>query len=350
MGKHHFRRELGEHVDVVGHPHLVELVEPLRPAHQETEPEPGQTQFRQRAHHHEVRQAFQVTDEALAREGVIRLIQHDQPRSGSDDALDHRPVEQVAGRVVRVGDEHQCRPMFADRRHQGSLVEREIRFQRDADEGDAGEHREQPEHHERWLDPDDDTAGPGNRECQQLDDLVGAVAQEQLDAGGHPHGRAQLPLQARGRRVRVAVDRRGRDGPGDLIAHHLWQRIGILHRIQLHHAGGVGHGIGRQRQHIGPQDGLGSRCARGSEMGHFSARRGRRREGEAQRSLGVGVHFGGLHGQRHSGVDAIARGSGMCGKAFTVGEFAGDVAERGGAGPGRLDQARPLLEIVHPER
>src|SRR5262252_1774216 len=97
---------LGDHmrerIDVVGRAHLVEFSDPLRPAHRITEPYSGETELRQRAHDDQVGELGKPRHERFARKGVVRLVDHDQPGSGREDALDRLFVEEISAGVVRI--------------------------------------------------------------------------------------------------------------------------------------------------------------------------------------------------------------------------------------------------------
>ena len=57
---------------------------------------------------------------------------------------------------------------------------------------------------------------------------------------------AQRPGQFWRGRIRVAVDQRVGDDAADFRAYRIGQAVGVFHGIELNHAGGAWHVIGRQ--------------------------------------------------------------------------------------------------------
>ena len=197
MREHGLADELREHVDVVGQAQLVELIEPRGRPGEEAQPQAGEPELGQRAHDQQIRVSVELRQEAVAREGVIGLVDDHEAGRGADHALHEIAVEQVAGRIVRIGEPEQRRPMLLDRGEQGGSVDREIGLQRHAHVADAGGGGEHAIHHEGRLDAQHHRTRPRDRQGQHLDDLVRAVAEQQRHALGDVHRLPQPLLQPR---------------------------------------------------------------------------------------------------------------------------------------------------------
>ena len=110
---------------------------------------------------------------------VVRLVDHDEPRRGAQDLFDRGRREQIAGRVVGIGEKDERGPLARDRRLHGVDVEREGGGQRHADEAHAGVDRIQPVHHERRLRHEHRRARLRQRRRDELDQFVGSVAEDE---------------------------------------------------------------------------------------------------------------------------------------------------------------------------
>ena len=89
----------------------------------------GQAELAKRAHHQHMLVRGHARHPGARRERLVGLVEDDQAvlrADRGDDALDDRVVEQVGGRVVRVGDVGQRRAVRLDRRQHRRFVELEV--------------------------------------------------------------------------------------------------------------------------------------------------------------------------------------------------------------------------------
>src|SRR5882762_9919663 len=121
--QHEKRSRLGEHIDVVGLPYFVELLDPLRPAGEIAQADAGQTELRHRAQDDQVRMLAEALHEGPAGEHVIRLIQDDESFGGADHPQDIFFRIQGACGIIRIGDEHERRPLAFHAREERVGVE-----------------------------------------------------------------------------------------------------------------------------------------------------------------------------------------------------------------------------------
>src|SRR5207302_3822108 len=99
--QHEKRGRLGERIDVVGLAHLVELLDPLRPAGEIAQAYAGEAQLGERAQDHQVRMLGEARHEALAGERVVRLVEDDEPFGGANHPQDIFLRIQRAGGIIR---------------------------------------------------------------------------------------------------------------------------------------------------------------------------------------------------------------------------------------------------------
>jgi hypothetical protein len=100
----------------------------------------------------------------------------------------------------------------------------------------------------------DSTVRPGagdGRQRQHLDQLVGAVAEQQRHVRRDAHGLAQRRLQCTALRVRVAVQRGVAQLREPVLAQGLGPGVGILHGVELDQPGAVGDVVGAERADLG---------------------------------------------------------------------------------------------------
>jgi hypothetical protein len=100
-------------------------------------------------------------------------------------------------------------------------------------------------------------AGPGQGHGQDLDQFVGTVAQQDVVFRRDAEGRAQGLLHAGRLGIGIAVDGRVAQQRAQLPAQPVRQAIGVLHGVQLHHAGRVGDMVGGQGQDFGADELIG---------------------------------------------------------------------------------------------
>src|SRR3984893_16525625 len=120
------RGSLREHVRFIGGAPLVELLDPLRPPGQIAEANAREAELGDRAQHDEVGELGQAPHEALAREGVVGLVQHDQPRRSADDLDDVFFRIEHTGRIVRIGNEYDRRLLLLHASQECARIERNI--------------------------------------------------------------------------------------------------------------------------------------------------------------------------------------------------------------------------------
>ena len=144
----------------------------------------------------------------MAGAGKLRVCLIDCHETGRvhDDALDHLGIEAIAGRVVRVADQDQLRPLV-NRVEDARRVERKVSAQRHVDDFAAVSLDEHLVHHEGRLGDDDPVARLDQHEEEGLDDVVETRAGDdrlRRCAGVAAERRAQRP----GVELGVAVVRR----------------------------------------------------------------------------------------------------------------------------------------------
>ena len=112
-----------QHTDVVGWTDPVQRFGPGWLRGQIAEAGTGQAPFRAGAHHRQIGPGVELRHPAgPAGKRRIGFVQHHQTVGGAQDGLHGRRVEQVAGRVVRIGQEHQRRPVCLDGLQHGRQV------------------------------------------------------------------------------------------------------------------------------------------------------------------------------------------------------------------------------------
>ena len=112
-----------------------------------------------------------------------------------------------------------------------------------------------PVHHERRLRRHDRRAGRGDRHGDHLDELVGAVPEDDARRFGNGERLAQHRLDMRSSAVRIAVDGNVGDRRGELRAHVRRQAIRVLHRIELDQPLGGRHFVRLERANLRAHDG-----------------------------------------------------------------------------------------------
>ena len=202
---------------------------------------------------------------------------------GGDQAPDHRLVPQRAGGVVGVGQVQDGGAVLRDGGQHGGFVELEIGRQRHAVEGQALQLRAHGVHHEARQRRQDGRARNVAGHGQQADQLVRAVAQHQRPAGGRRGIGEQRGFQLVDPRAGVAVDGHRAQAPAQLGLQPGRQAVGVLHGVELEHAGGVLHGVGVHALHVGAD--AGQRIGGGGLRFHLgrAVGRGRRGTGRAPR-------------------------------------------------------------------
>ncbi len=185
-------------------------------------------------------------------EGAVGLVDHHDAGCRLDDGPQRGRVEEVAGRVVRLGDEDHCRLALGNRRQHRGAVEFELLGQCNAAIGHAGLTGDQAVHHEARLGCQQAVTGATEQQCQQQDQLIGAIAQQQRMVLGNGEVPPQRLLDCAALRIGVAVEfdaaqpfEPGRGecaGPG----------VGVLHGIELDAAAGIGDMVGGERAQFGP--------------------------------------------------------------------------------------------------
>ena len=187
---------------------------------------------------------------------MVRLVEHDQPRAGFDDRTHSSRVEQIAGRIVGIRDERECRLMRLDLAQHATLIQAESGCERHPDIAHTGERRRHLEYHERRFHAHQRRAGAVDRLRQNLNQLVGAISQQQLHIVRDAHRLTQSRLQRCSGRIRIAVQGGGGGELADLRTEIFRQQIRILHRVQLHERAAVGNVVGRQRLDLCADDTL----------------------------------------------------------------------------------------------
>jgi hypothetical protein len=254
------------------------------------------------------------------REDVIGLVQHHQPLRRAQHRDDVLLRVEHAGRVVRVGDEDERRLLGFHARDERVAVERVVLAQLVAqrlhprERGIHAVHDEgrRREHHRRAR----ARAGEGD----DLDEIIRAVAEQDLHAGRHVHLLRQQLAQLAAGGVGIAVQLHAREVLRQLAPHRRGQRVGVLHRVELHHAVAVGDVIGLEREDLRPDQPWG-------QTPIFLA-------------WGLTPIFQ-TPNLRRARVRL---------QPFALGEGCRDAAERRGAGARHADHARALLEVVDAER
>ncbi len=256
MLQRHLGGDLVQRTDVVRQADLVELGDPARIADQVTQAQPREPQLRQRAHDQQVRVLREQRRVVARGEREIGLVDHDQRIGRLQHRAQARLVEQVAGGIVRTGQEDQPRPVQPYRRRSiagtsswksdRSVTSSKRTFshceiRRNITKDGAGASTQHP--------------GPGDAGDQHLDDLVAAVAEQDPPARVDAEDAADACAQRRRLRIGVAVQRRGGDAPGEQRLQRRGQRKRVLHRIELDQAARVGDVVGRGRAHVGAHQG-----------------------------------------------------------------------------------------------
>ena len=126
-------------------------------------------------------------------------------------------------------------------------VEREIRGERHADEAHRAIERIHPVHHERRFRREHHGARSRERAGDDLDQLVGAVAEKDSLRVGNPRRGAQRCDHGIGAAIRISVERQRGDRGGDFRAHRFGHRERVLVGVELDQSIGLGHRIRRQR-------------------------------------------------------------------------------------------------------
>nr|GEU28313.1 hypothetical protein [Tanacetum cinerariifolium] len=255
-----FGRRLREHVDVVRRPHFVELREQLGRRRHVAEAYSGQSQLRHRAHHDQVVELRQAVHEGLLGERLVRFVHHGQAETVErlDDGNNIVGIEQVAGGVVRVRQEHDRRPVFFDGRQHGRQVEREVRLDRHADKIHARVLGRARVHHERRRGRQHHRAAVllGAGHAQDRNQFVGPVAEHDVVPLGYAQRGADPLLGGVVRRHRIPVQGGGGQPVAQLAQQGLRQLVRVFHRIELHETTGVGHVVAMDGCHVGT-DGVG---------------------------------------------------------------------------------------------
>ena len=274
-------RRLGiQHADVVGRADLVELRGPGRRTGQIADAGTRQPPLGAGAHHRQVWPGCQLGQPAgTTGKGRIGLVQHHQTVGGLQDGAHVVRIEQVAGGVVRIGQEDQRRTMRLDGLQHRLAVQTEIRPQRHWHETDTGQPRTHLVHHERGRRRHDRGPGLGHQLAQQADQLIRTVAQHQPVNAIQPVMPGNGLLQRRiGIAGRIAVDGQCRQTLRQLGLQRPGQPPGILHRIQLDGVGGISHVVGSHALHVrthmalDPSRDLGRRDRTSRCRGHTSVR------------------------------------------------------------------------------
>ncbi len=250
-----FGRCLGQHVDVVRRPHFVELLQQFRRRRHVTEADAGQSQLGNGTHHDQIREFRQAVHEALLRERLVGLVHHRDAGVAQclDDFHDGRFVEQVAGRVVRVGQVDQRGLVLGDRGQHGGLVQRQVGLQRHAHVVHAGvdgralvhdEGRRRRQHHgAAFL--------QRARHVEDGDQFIGTVAEDDVIAGRHAQLGAHALLQRGVGSDRIAVQGDGGQALAQLLQQMLRQVVRVLHRIQLDKTTRIGDVVAADGTHVG---------------------------------------------------------------------------------------------------
>ena len=248
-----------ERADVVRRAHLVDRAIQRRPARQVAEAHAGQAELAQRAHHQHVRPSCAAAASTCARRTAGRPRRARPARAPTrDDALDRACVEQVGGRVVRIGDVDERRAVLA--RSPPASPRRRARSPRVSGTPTKLQPLQLRRHlvHRRSRATAPGSSRPGTSQAmdEQRDQLVGAVAEHQLAARRQAASACRAArLQAARIRRRVAVERhRPRRSPssrcsasgrpnGFSIASSLIKPGCARHRIGVHRA----HVVARHR-------------------------------------------------------------------------------------------------------
>ena len=274
-------RRLGiQHADVVGRADLVELRGPGRRTGQIADAGARQPPLGAGAHHRQVRPGRQLGQPAgTTGKGRIGLIQHHQTVGGLQDGAHIVRIEQVAGGIVRIGQEDQRRAVRLDGLQHRLAVQTEIRPQRHRHKTDAGQPCTHLVHHERGRRRHDRGPGLGHQLAQQADQLIRTVAQHQPVNAVQPVVAGDGLLERRiGIAGRIAVDGQRRQTLRQLGLQRPGQPPGVLHRIQLDGVGGIGHVVGGHALHVrthvafNPSRDLGRRNRTSHCRAHASAR------------------------------------------------------------------------------
>ena len=247
-------RRLGiQHADVVGRTDLVELRSPGRRTGQIADAGTCQPPLGAGAHHRQVRPGWQLGQPAgTAGKRCISLVQHHQTVGGLQDGAHVVRIEQVAGGIVRIGQEDQRRAVRLDGLKHRLTVQTEVGPQRDRHKTDASQPRAHLVHHERGRRRHDRGPGLGHQLAQQTDQLIRTIAQHQPVNAIQPVMPGNGLLQRRiGIAGRIAVDGQRRQTLGQLGLQRPGQPPGVLHRIQLDGVGGIGHVVGGHALHVG---------------------------------------------------------------------------------------------------
>ena len=133
--------------------------------------------------------------------------------------------------------------MLVDCRQCRIHIQRKIWVQRHAYIRYAGKCGDHFVHHERRFQTQNRRTGFGDGHGQDLDDLVRAIAEQDVHAFRYFHAGAQTRFQRRGGCVWVAIDSRIVCELAQLCAQGGGQRVRIFHRIQFHETTGIGHVI-----------------------------------------------------------------------------------------------------------
>ena len=95
-----------QHAHIIRQAQFFQLAQPHGGARQKTHPQTRHAQLGKSAHHQQILVVRQLRDETIRGKSVIRLVQHHQPWRSRDDLPDGRRVEQITGRIVRIGEEN----------------------------------------------------------------------------------------------------------------------------------------------------------------------------------------------------------------------------------------------------
>ena len=198
--------DLAQAVDVVREAELVQLTDPGRVRHREPETKTGEPKFRQGPHHQKVGKLPQAMQKRLVCKWLIGLVHHHQPRRGGDHRLDVLGREKIAGGIVGVGQERERRLVSFDcRQHRVAIEVEAVGTQRHGHELPAQRGAEHAVHDEGGLRGHHHPFGASQAQHQQLDDLVGAVAEQQSAVGRDGQPLAQRELETAPAGIGVAV-------------------------------------------------------------------------------------------------------------------------------------------------
>ena len=152
--------------------------------------------------------AERVGEIRAAREVDVGLVdqQHDVVGQARREAVEGRGADARAGRVVRVADHHDARALGDRGGHRVEVVD-EIGVERHRDRRGAHALRHDRVHRERRPREDGFVAGPEERLRDQLQQLVGAAAEDEL-LGRDAELLDELRAQREARAVRIAMHAR----------------------------------------------------------------------------------------------------------------------------------------------